>query len=425
MSESDRSGADTITAPVQTAGPVSAGDPTASAPPSTGRRRRKRSVFLARRGAMVKAHRWLSFLLLAWIVVECLTGSLIVFADEIDRAWDTSAYTTTPGDVGLADAMAAARDARPDDSVRFATVPSTDTGGMYEVWLTDAGAEYHEVLVDPGSGVVTDRDHHVPWLVGLAERLHVTLNSTSVFGIEPITVLGWLGIGWLAVLLSGFYVWYWPGVRRWARALRVRTGRGWFTFNLDLHKAIGIVAFVPLLLVAVTGIRFAFPGQVRDLWDVATFGSMQDTGSRFPTSTPMAGARQIDADAARDLAASIDPSLEVTSVTGPGGSAVGTWTVAATADASFLGAAGGARTIEIAIDQYTGSVTAIEDPADDDWATRAYEEWSNQIHFGTFGGTTTRVLWVVVGLSPVVLAATGAAMWLARRSKRAARVATR
>lgn len=384
-------------------------------------RRRMRRSFVARRGVVVRAHRWLSFLLLAWIVLECLTGSTIVFADEIDRAWNDAAFTTSDGDIGLAAAMAAARDARPDDVVRFATVPSSDTGGMYEVWLTDVSAGYHEVLVDPGSGAVTDADHHVPEVVALAERLHVGLNSTSVFGVEPILVLGWLGVGWLLVLLTGFYVWYWPGVRRWARALRVRTGRGSFTFNLDLHKAIGIVAFVPLVLVAVTGINFAFPAQVRWAWDTATLGAMQGSDARFPTSTPVAGAQPIDAESARQIVASIDPTLQVTSVTGPGGSTVGTWTVDATADGSFLGAAGGARTVEVAVDQYSGVVTAIDDPADDDWATRAYEEWSYQIHFGTFGGTATRVLWVALGLLPVGLAVTGTSMWWIRRSKRLAR----
>ena len=31
-------------------------------------------------------------------------------------------------------------------------------------------------------------------------------------------VIAWLGVGWIAVLVTGFYLWYWPGVRRWATA---------------------------------------------------------------------------------------------------------------------------------------------------------------------------------------------------------------
>ena len=67
------------------------------------------------------------------------------------------------------------------------------------------------------------------------------------------------GCGFIVVLLSGFYVWYWPGVRRWATAFVIKRGRGPFTFNMSLHKVIGFVVWVPLLVVAFTGIAFAFP----------------------------------------------------------------------------------------------------------------------------------------------------------------------
>ena len=50
----------------------------------------------------------------------------------------------------------------------------------------------------------------------------------------------WFGVGFIVVLFTGFYLWYWPGVNRWATALRVQRGRGRFTFNLSLHKMIGL-----------------------------------------------------------------------------------------------------------------------------------------------------------------------------------------
>ena len=76
---------------------------------------------------------------------------------------------------------------------------------------------------------------------------------------DGMDMVGWLGVLFIVVLLTGFYVWYWPGVRRWATAFVIKRGRGAFTFNLTLHKVIGIVVWGPLLLVAFTGIAFAFP----------------------------------------------------------------------------------------------------------------------------------------------------------------------
>ena len=44
-----------------------------------------------------------------------------------------------------------------------------------------------------------------------------------------------------------------------------------------------------------------------------------------------------------------------------------------------------------------------------------------RLHFGTFGGLTSRVIWLIVGLIPVILAASGLYLWLKRRKARAAK----
>src|SRR4029079_11172734 len=69
----------------------------------------------------------------------------------------------------------------------------------------------------------------------------------------------YLGLGWIVVLLTGFYLWYWPAVRRWATALVIRRNRGAFAFNMSVHKVVGLVVWLPLTVVAFTGAAFAFP----------------------------------------------------------------------------------------------------------------------------------------------------------------------
>ena len=377
-------------------------------------------ALVGKRGPLVKVHRWVSFVLLAWVVLEGLTGSALVFAPEIDHAVNHAQFTPTAGDVGPAKAMAAARKARPDDVVRFVTTPASgDTGGMYLVYTTDTDAEYHSTVVDPGTGKVTSADHHEPGWLSLAERLHFNLNSTAVFGFAPLSVMGWMSAAWLLVIATGIYLWYWPGVKRWARAVKVRRKRGRFTFHLDLHKAVGLVTIVPLTLVAITGINFAFPEQVRSVWNVVTFGTYDEHPSQeVSTSTPIAGATPISADDAAAIVQRLDRNLRISAVTTPGGSPVGVWEVDATSDHAFLSSAGGEHDISFDVDQYTGQVLSVEDPHDKSLADTAYDDWSYDVHFGTFGGTTTKVLWVGLGIAPVVLGITGTVMWFVRRGKR-------
>ena len=35
---------------------------------------------------------------------------------------------------------------------------------------------------------------------------------------DGMDMVGWFGVGFIVILLSGFYLWYWPGIRRWSTA---------------------------------------------------------------------------------------------------------------------------------------------------------------------------------------------------------------
>jgi uncharacterized iron-regulated membrane protein len=352
-----------------------------------------------------------------WIVVEGLTGSLLVFAPEIDRWTSGDAYSVTAGDVGLTAAVDNARDARPGEPVQYA-MPPGDAGPTYRVGTVDTAGDPHVVLVDPGWGKVTSDDHHEPGWLELSERLHVNLNSTEILGVNATTILGWLGVVWLVILATGFYVWYWPRIRKWLHVARVRRRRGRFTFNLDLHNAVGMIVLIPMFLVVLTGVNFLFPNQVRDVWSTVTFGAYQDPDARLATSASSSGTPITAGDAER-VVTRLDPSIEPYYVATPSGSPVAVYTVYANVDPSFLGMLGGEHEVEFSVDQYSGNIVRVEDVLDDNAATQAYASWAFPVHAGTFGGDITRVLWVLLGLAPLVLGWTGYAMWLTRRRRRA------
>ena len=306
-------------------------------------RRRVRRFFMRPRRLVVKVHRWTSIGVFAWIVVVSLTGAWLVFDNRIDGLLNPGRYDTTPGDIGPQAATDAAL-ARAGEGAEatFITLPRNGNG-VYQVFLevpvpgAPAPAEGEEALhehftyfVDPGSGTITDRASDTEGLSWWLYRGHMYLwQDWGVFGAfdpesgwcradaagsEPggltgvvcdvlpdgMDMVGWLGVLFIVVLLTGFYVWYWPGVRRWATALAIKRGRGPFTFNMSLHKAIGIVVWVPLLVVAFTGIAFAFPNL--NSWFENATPAQRDfylwTQPEDAVSTPTPGATPIDLDAA-------------------------------------------------------------------------------------------------------------------------------
>lgn len=374
-----------------------------------------------RRGPFVVVHRWVSLVLVLWVAVECVTGAVLVFEPQLTAWWNRDDIQVSGGDdIGMAEAARAASAALDGAPVTYVAAPDGESSeGMYRIVLAPPGDDVTTALVDPGSGEVTTTDDEMPQVLRWAFEVHVRLNSTSVLGFDGLTVTGALGVAWLVVMLTGFYVWYWPGVKRWANAVRVRRKRGRFTFHLDLHKVVGIVTWVPLVLVVVTGINFAFPQQVESVYRTVVLGTFDHPEEDTPLST-VGTTPPIGPEAARRIVADLDPAVDVEAVSTPAGSPVGVYDVHADVDPSFLGMLGNERSVTFSVDQYSGAIVAIDDHRLDGASVEAYETWSYPVHVGSFGGTTTKWLWVLLGLSPIVMGWSGVVMWLDRRSKRKA-----
>lgn len=386
----------------------------------TARSRSYRALSKNRRPFFV-VHKWLSIVLLLWVVVECVTGSVLVFRPELQRFFARDDFQVTEGeDIGVQAAVDAALADREGAVFSDVSLPGADeSGGMYVVGVYDVEGTYHSALVDPGSGEVTNDDFRSPWLVQEMADLHFELNSTSVFGLTGIEAQAWLGIAFVIVMLTGFYVWYWPRMRAWGKIFGIRrTSR--YRFHLDLHNVVGLLTLPPLLIITLTGINFGYPQQFAKFYDVVTLGSYdQDVTEEAAVSTPTGG-EPIGLERAQEIAEDLGV-VDVQFVGGTGGSPVGVYDVGGYIDSAALGMLGGERFVDIHIEQYTGEILEVHDPAAESGVQRGLDEWAAELHFGTFGGLGIQLLWFVVGLAPALLAVTGVVMWINRHNVRKAR----
>ena len=268
----------------------------------------------------------------------------------------------TSGDVGLSAAVDAAREARPGEPVSY-VVPPGDEGPTYQVATVDDAGDFHVVMVDPGSGEVTTADHHHAGWLELTERLHFNLNSTEILGVNATAILGWLGVLWLVILLSGFYVWYWPRIRKWVhlvsrptqtRPLHVqpRSPQRGRHDHPDPHAPRRADRH-----------HFVFPNEVaRHLLrpDVRRLRGTRRAGGDV-------GGVERHADHRRrggTVVAELDDAVEPYFVATPSGSPVAVYTVYAYVDPSFLGMLAGEHEVEFSVDQYSGRIVKVEDVLD-------------------------------------------------------------
>lgn len=418
---------------------------------------RMRRIAMRPRRVLVRVHRWLSFGLLAWLCVISVTGAWLVVHHPIESWLHHDRYQHTDGpDVGPDAALAAAQAAMPERATVYSLTLPRNGRGVYQAWAElppadpDSAAEsdYLQAFVDPGTGDVNgvrrDGEGANAWLYRGHEFLwqdHGLLGAFDpdtgwcrpVDGHEPggakgvacdvlpdgQDMVGWFALGFIVVLLTGFHLWYWPGVKRWATALLVRRGRGRFAFHLSLHKVVGLVVWVPLTVIAFTGAAFAFPNM--DKWFENATPAQRDvvlwTTPDDLRSSRAAGRDPIGLDRAVALAEQRYPDRAIDSVQPPSDGS-GLYFFWQTRGFDPWTREGGAGNTYLALDQYSGVTRYDGTPSEGNVADQLWDDWSFPLHTGDFGGTATRLLWVAVGLSPILLGATGTIMWLVRRGKR-------
>ena len=215
-------------------------------------------------------------------------------------------------------------------------------------------------------------------------------------------MVAWLAVGFIVVLLTGFYLWYWPGVRRWATAFVIRRGRGRFAFHMSVHKVVGLVVWLPLLVIAFTGAGFAFPamkGWFQDVTPAQQGMELWSAPEEAYTSADAAGRDPITPGRVQSIIEERYPDREVRSIAPPYEEG-GTWSAWVSRGFDPWTREGGAGNTWVLVDQFSGEVVYDGSPEDGNVFDQAWDDWSFPLHTGDFLGTATRVVWVVIGAQP-------------------------
>ncbi|MEP6962007.1 MAG: PepSY-associated TM helix domain-containing protein, partial [Acidobacteriota bacterium] len=231
----------------QTSGPQTPG------PQKSGWIRRPQNVWLRR--ALFQIHLWSGIALGLYVLLISISGSAIVFRNEIYRWADEGPrIVEVKGDKLSDEAMkAAARVVYPEDTVSFMW-PGKQPDHATEIWLDHQGAR-NQRLFDPYTG--KDLGPSVPYAIQITAwfmRLH-----TDLLGEKPgREINGWMSVLFTALCITGLIVW-WPGLDKWKRSLWINPKSGWKRINWDLHSAVGFWSFGLVFMWAVTGIFVVWP----------------------------------------------------------------------------------------------------------------------------------------------------------------------
>lgn len=361
-------------------------------------------------------HSWLGLLCGLGLVVIGLTGSLLVFHEELDAWRFPERFRATPSPAGRLsyDALwTAVQRVLPPGEVITGWLPATApdrTDGLAVSRLDGPPGNHRHVHLDPYVGAlrgapVDERDTLTGWLTAF--------HYSFLGGAVGTAVAGLLAFGLLALGVSGVWLYrdFWRSffTLRWRRSARI--------FFSDLHKMVGISSVAFNLVLGFTGLWWN--GQiVVNAVSTALGGSTPAPSSAQPPAPPVVpfdpARENLSVDALFARAERELPGFRPTYVAFPA-TREGEITFFGTVPVNYpLRGDYGSRVVFGAPDGATKQVTDIRQASV--WA-KIGDSFA-LLHFGTFGGWPVKVLWTLGGLTPGVLAVSGFVIWRARHRSR-------
>ena len=208
------------------------------------------------RRALFQVHLWTGLAIGLYIVVLSVTGSALVYRNELDRYFATRrpVYDAKATRLTSDQMRAAAEKAYPGWTITRVGDRITRRNPTIEIWVERQG-EKKERLFNPYTGAdlgdsVTQGEYFVLWLA----RLHDEL----LFDRPGRYWNGMLSLVMTVLVVTGLIVW-WPGSNRWKRSLKIKASSGWRRFNWDLHSVIGFWLFLFMLMWGISGFYLGVP----------------------------------------------------------------------------------------------------------------------------------------------------------------------
>jgi len=351
------------------------------------------------RRALFQIHLWIGIGTGLYIFVACTSGTVLVFRGDMQRMLYPHLFYSqdkTASPAHIATAVEKIKAAYPDHQLLGLEGPAA----THDTFLgyIEKDEVIRPVFANRETGEVLGTLPQDDWLRWVQD-LHFYLLS----GRKGLFINGIGGLLLLVLCMTGPVI-SWQGAAKWRRGLTVDFRNNWKRVNWDLHSATGIWTVALIAMFAVTGVYFAFPQYFRSAvnWISPVTSAPRVVSKPSEGREPIFDVRQFVTAAYATL-----PGAKVTRVSLPRTDTSPFTVVMTRAEAAEYE---NTNYVYFYFDQFTGELLYKWDRAGETPGDVAMS-WLAYLHVGSFGGVFVKVLWVVFGLAPPLLFATGAIMW--------------
>ena len=357
---------------------------------------------------IIVLHQYIGLAVGLLLIVVGLTGSLLVFGSDLDHfLLHRQIGPIIPQGERVSvevvlDQVRAEYKNQIDfklDSVDMPRQPDE----VYNVWLRSKEERWTVVSVHPYTAAILGTRQWEQTLIGFLYRLHYELLAGEV-GLKIVGI-----VALLLFMLSITGILLWSGWRKLISGFKIKWKAHRWRVSFDLHKVVGITVAVFLSMIAFTGFCWNF----YEFAEPAIYAATLTPKPAKPVSQLIAGQSplkptEILQKANIALPGAIDISLTLPDQ--PDGVYRVRKKLPQETEArgrSF-----------VYLDQYSGKVVQLQNGLQPSLGDRVLNSFT-LMHYGTFGGLPTRILYVFVGFAPLILFITGFVIWWYRpKSKR-------
>jgi uncharacterized iron-regulated membrane protein len=239
-------------------------------------------------------HRYVGLTIAAALLLVTLSGAVLVFEDDLDRALTPQLSFVAVGGTALpvGTLVARARAAAPSMQLGAVSFPERPDHSLQISARTPT--EPSTIYLDPYTGAVLGMRSASAREAGLARRIHV-LHTRLFAGEIGEWIVGVITALTLFMAVTGLVLW-WP-----RKIIGVKTTASWRRITFDLHNVFGVYASAVFLFIALTGMMISFERITDPLLTTLNDSSWPEAPRRSPV--PSRQALPIDTLAERARAA--------------------------------------------------------------------------------------------------------------------------
>ena len=208
------------------------------------------------RKALLYVHLWTGLTAAIFLLLLGVSGAIVAFEDELDRALNAKlSYVQPQGQpLRLEEIKQKLLAQYPGARIEGFEPPQRPNLSLL-VGLSDGSGKDFQLCVDPYTGAVLGSADQANHFVSRVHQFHTHLLAGEV-GKQ---IVGWSGVLLLVLSITGIVLWW------RAKLLRLSwTGSG-KRFNFDLHNTVGITSSLFLFVFAVTSLCIHWERQVGNL----------------------------------------------------------------------------------------------------------------------------------------------------------------